>query len=109
MVAPQLPLAAILPNARAFVHHGGIGSLAQGFCHAIPQLVLASAYDQFENGARLESIGAGRWRRTDRVKPMQVAADLRALVEPEAAMDFIRRRPSPAAVETICDHLLALT
>lgn len=106
-VAPQLPLAAILPNARAFVHHGGIGSLAQGFRHAIPQLVLASAYDQFENGARLELVGAGRWRRTDRVTPAEVGADLRALVEADVSMNFVHRQPSPVAIDTICNHLLA--
>lgn len=52
----------VLPHATAFVHHGGIGSIAQGLSACTPQLVLASAYDQFENGARLSRLRAGRWR-----------------------------------------------
>lgn len=55
------PLPAVLPRASAFVHHGGIGSLAQGLAAGVPQLVLPSAYDQFENGIRLKRLGLGDW------------------------------------------------
>jgi len=57
----QAPLGQLLPSARLFVHHGGIGSVAQALKHATPQLVLASAYDQFENGCRVTDLGGGVW------------------------------------------------
>jgi rhamnosyltransferase subunit B len=56
-------LADVLPRATAFVHHGGVGSAAQAIAAGAPQLVLASAYDQFENGARLTQLGLARWLR----------------------------------------------
>jgi rhamnosyltransferase subunit B len=56
-------LSDVLPRAGAFVHHGGIGSAAQAIAAGAPQLVLASAYDQFENGARLTQLGLARWLR----------------------------------------------
>lgn len=77
--AAHAPLSAILPGAKAFVHHGGIGSLAQGAAARVPQIVLPSAYDQFENGARLQDLGLGR-----SVKSTHVADVGRALKQ---AMD----------------------
>jgi rhamnosyltransferase subunit B len=60
LCVPQGSLPLLLSGAAAFIHHGGIGSLAQGVAAGVPQLVLASAYDQFENGARLQRLGMGR-------------------------------------------------
>jgi rhamnosyltransferase subunit B len=55
------PLAMLLPHTSVFVHHGGIGSCAQGLRHRVPQLVRPFAYDQFDNAARVEEEGAGRF------------------------------------------------
>jgi rhamnosyltransferase subunit B len=49
----------ILPHASAFVHHGGIGTISQGFAAAVPQLIMPMAHDQPDNAHRLEQIGAG--------------------------------------------------
>lgn len=57
------PLNYTLRDAAAFVHHGGIGSTAQALAVQVPQLILASAYDQFENGSRVEQLHQGRWQR----------------------------------------------
>lgn len=57
----QAPLGQLLQGARLFVHHGGIGSVAQALRHTVPQLILASAYDQFENGCRVNALGGGDW------------------------------------------------
>lgn len=51
------PFAALLPRARALVHHGGVGSSAQALRAGIPQLVAPQAYDQFDNGMRLQALG----------------------------------------------------
>jgi rhamnosyltransferase subunit B len=51
----------LLPHTCVFVHHGGIGSCAQGLRHRVPQLIRPYAYDQFDNAARIEQDGAGRF------------------------------------------------
>jgi rhamnosyltransferase subunit B len=58
-VQPYAPFAALLQRSRALVHHGGIGSSAQALRAGVPQLVVPHAYDQFDNGARLEALGVG--------------------------------------------------
>lgn len=103
----QAPLEHLLSKARVFIHHGGIGSLAQALNSQVPQLVLASAYDQFENGSRLASLGAGNWLRLNRAKVTQVKRLLEDIAfdhgpRPPASSD----RVSPAmARELACDLL----
>jgi rhamnosyltransferase subunit B len=55
-----LPFWWLLPQARALVHHGGVGSSAQALRAGIPQLVVPHAYDQFDNAMRLRRLGVGR-------------------------------------------------
>jgi rhamnosyltransferase subunit B len=55
------PLGVLLRQAAVFIHHGGIGSCAQGLRHRVPQLIRPFAFDQFDNGARIEQEGAGRF------------------------------------------------
>jgi UDP:flavonoid glycosyltransferase YjiC (YdhE family) len=57
---PYVPFGLLLPRAAAVVSHGGIGTVAQGLRAGIPQIVVAMAHDQHDNGSRLEDIGAGR-------------------------------------------------
>lgn len=57
--ADYVPLGAILPRSLALVHHGGIGTLAQGLAAGTPQLVMPMAHDQPDNAARLERLGVG--------------------------------------------------
>lgn len=45
-------LSAVLPRARALVHAGGIGTLAQGLRACVPMLLLPRAHDQFDNARR---------------------------------------------------------
>ncbi len=54
-----LPFKVVLPHAAALVHHGGIGSTAEALRAGIPQLIVALAFDQFDNAARVEALGAG--------------------------------------------------
>lgn len=76
--ASYAPFSQLLPHARAFVHHGGIGTLAQGFAAGVPQLVTAMSLDQPDNAERLETLGAG------------VATTLEAFVAGEAAPQLAR-------------------
>ncbi len=52
-------LAALLPRCKLFVHHGGIGSVAQAMRAGVPQLVMPIAYDQPDNGFRVRALGLG--------------------------------------------------
>jgi UDP:flavonoid glycosyltransferase YjiC (YdhE family) len=55
-----VPFSRVLPRAAALVHHGGIGTTAQGLAAGIPQLVMPLAYDQPDNAARLGRLGVAR-------------------------------------------------
>ena len=47
------PLSHVLPRAAALVHHGGIGTAAQGLASGRPQLVMPMTFDQPDNASRL--------------------------------------------------------
>lgn len=50
----------VLPRCSVFVHHGGVGSTAQGIASGIPQLLKPMAFDQFDNAVRVEKLGLGK-------------------------------------------------
>lgn len=53
------PFRQLLPLCAALVHHGGIGTTAAALEAGCPQLVLPLAWDQPDNAARVERLGAG--------------------------------------------------
>ena len=64
------PLSHVLPGAAALVHHGGIGTAAQGLASGRPQLVMPMTFDQPDcehdppacRGRSVTPVGAGgRW------------------------------------------------
>lgn len=55
-----VPLSQLLPHCAAIIHHGGIGTCSQALRAGIPQLIQPFAFDQFDNGARIEKLGVGR-------------------------------------------------
>lgn len=59
LAVEYVPFSALLPQASVFVHHGGIGTLSQGFAAGLPQLIMAMAHDQPDNAWRLQRLGAG--------------------------------------------------
>jgi rhamnosyltransferase subunit B len=59
LLRSYVPLSTLLPRARALVHHGGIGTASHAFAAGIPQLITPFAHDQFDNAARVESLGCG--------------------------------------------------
>jgi UDP:flavonoid glycosyltransferase YjiC (YdhE family) len=52
-----VPLSKLLPHTAAVVHHGGIGSCAQGLAAGVPHVVQPMSYDQFDNSRRLVRLG----------------------------------------------------
>lgn len=81
---PYVPLRPLLPRAAALVHHGGIGTTAEALRAGVPQLIIPLAYDQFDNGARVEALAAGRMLAGARARPRAIAAALRAMLASDA-------------------------
>ena len=57
--SPFVDLAAVLPQAKAIIHHGGIGTIAEALRAGIPQLIIANRYDQPDNAVRIAQLGLG--------------------------------------------------
>jgi UDP:flavonoid glycosyltransferase YjiC (YdhE family) len=77
---PYAPFARVYPRCAAIIHHGGIGTTAQGLRAGVPALVMPWGIDQFFNGDRVARIGAGQWISRDRCPPHRIARVLRALL-----------------------------
>jgi len=104
-----VPFSRLLPRAAAFVHHGGIGSCAQGLAAGLPQLLMPMAYDQPDNAARLERLGVARSLRPRKFVGPAVAQALEELLTDEnVRLSFHRcteQCDARAAMETACDLL----
>lgn len=99
------PFSPLLRRAGAFVHHGGVGTLSQGFAAGLPQIVMPMAHDQPDNAHRLVRLGAGLSLPPRRFTPGRLATALRACRDDRtlraAALACARRlqaRPDPAAL-----------
>lgn len=81
-----VPFSRVFPRCAAVVHHGGVGTCAQGMAAGVPQLVMALAHDQPDNGWRLRRLGVGDFVYAGAFRAAVVAEKLGALLEsPEAA------------------------
>jgi UDP:flavonoid glycosyltransferase YjiC (YdhE family) len=76
-----VPLSKLLPQTAALVHHGGIGSCAQGLAAGVPQLVQPMSYDQFDNSRRLVGLGVAQELPVRRFRGPAVAAALTSLLD----------------------------
>lgn len=54
------PFQLVLPRAALMVHHGGIGTTAQGLRAGIPSLIVPFAFDQADNAAHAVRLGTSR-------------------------------------------------
>ena len=68
-----VPLKTLLPRCAALAHHGGVGTTAQAMLAGIPQLIMALAHDQYDNGARIERLGIGSWLPSRKYSARRVA------------------------------------
>ncbi|MFZ6641109.1 glycosyltransferase [Undibacterium sp. TC4M20W] len=75
-----LPLRSILPRASALIHHGGIGTTAEALRAGIPQLLTPLAFDQFDNAARVQNLGAGDFLRMSRLTAGKLTHSLSQLL-----------------------------
>jgi UDP:flavonoid glycosyltransferase YjiC (YdhE family) len=89
-----VPFSRVLPRVAAIVHHGGIGTTAQGLRAGIPQLIMPLSHDQPDNAARLARLGVG-----DQLAPASFRGD-------RVAEKLSRLLDSPA-VRTNCAQVAA--
>ena len=74
-----VPFGQVLPRCKALVHHGGIGTVAQGLAAGVPQFVMAMSHDQPDNGYRLARLGVGVYVYPKAFTPGRVADALARL------------------------------
>ncbi|MGL4513185.1 MAG: glycosyltransferase [Lacipirellulaceae bacterium] len=104
-LAPQLiapgfvPLSRLLPRCAAIVHHGGIGTSAQGLLAGVPQLVQPMGFDQHDNAQRLVRLGVAEELAPKRFTAERVAAALGRLL----ASESVKR--SAQALALRCDPI----
>ena len=55
-----VPFSQVLHRSAALVHHGGIGTAAQGLAAGRPQLIMPMTFDQPDNASRLVGLGVAR-------------------------------------------------
>lgn len=81
-----VPFSQAFPRCTAVVHHGGIGTVAQGLAAGVPQLVMAMSHDQPDNGYRITRLGVGAYLYPKMFTPHRVTAALAHLTSsPEVA------------------------
>lgn len=104
-----VPLSKLLPHTAALVHHGGIGTCAQGLAAGVPHLVQPMSYDQFDNSRRLVRLGVAKEISRRAFRGPAVAAALSPLLESSAVAarcrEFAARCDGPASLAAACDAL----
>ena len=98
-----------LPRAAALVHHGGIGTAAQGLAAGLPQLVMPMTFDQPDNANRLERLGVAASLRPRGFTGPAVAAALRRILDSDTVAarcaTFASKLDPSAAVTQTCEEI----
>jgi rhamnosyltransferase subunit B len=104
-----VPLSKLLPRIATLVHHGGIGSCAQGLAAGVPQLVRPMSFDQFDNSRRLLRLGVAEEISVRHFRGPAIAAALERLsASPHVAAqcrEYAARCDGPAALAAACEAL----
>lgn len=105
------PFGLLLPRVAALVHHGGIGTSAQGLRAGVPQLLTPMGFDQFDNAMRLQILGVAASVARQDAGFASMTPLLRGLLDSARVADACRaaatRVQGDSALEIICDILEA--
>ncbi len=94
-VAKTFEFAEVMPEALAFVHHGGQNSVITGLVYGVPQIVVpGTVFERRYNAGSVARLGAGVTLETDEFQPER----LRAIVQQFQADPGYRRRALRAGV-----------
>jgi UDP:flavonoid glycosyltransferase YjiC (YdhE family) len=104
-----VPLSKLLPHTAALVHHGGIGTCAQGLAAGVPHVVQPMSYDQFDNSRRLVRLGVAREVSVRNFRGRIVADALAPLLDSQSVAatcrDLASRCNGPASLAAAADAL----
>jgi len=104
-----VPFSRLLPRAAALVHHGGIGSSAQGLAAGVPHVVMPMAYDQLDNATRLKRLGVADFIRRSKFRGPRLAQSLEKLLASDKTQKSCRhwasQIDSEAALAKACERL----
>ncbi len=109
LAVPFAPFSRVYPRCAAVMHHGGIGTTAQGLRAGVPSFILPWGADQSFAGMQTERIGAGRWMPRQAFTPARGAGVLRDLLRDGRYRENARRVAAAIAQEdgvgTLCDAI----
>jgi rhamnosyltransferase subunit B len=74
------PFEALLARGCAVVHHGGVGTTSQGLRAGVPTLIVPFAFDQPDNAAHAERLGASRTLPRKKYRASRAAKELDILL-----------------------------
>ncbi len=77
---PHAPFDLLLPRVALLVHHGGIGTTAEALRAGVPQLILPFAFDQFDNGRRVQNLNAGGVVPASRANALRLRQEMESLL-----------------------------
>ena len=105
-----VPFGALMPHLAAFVHHGGIGTLAQAMAAGIPQLIRPMFGDQFDNAQRIMNLGIAKEVLPVDYTPYNAAKALMELVDnpiyKQNSLRFAAMLKKENGVSNACDAIL---
>lgn len=83
-VFAYVPFSRVFSRCAAVVHHGGVGSCAQGLAGGVPQLLMPMSHDQPDNAVRLKRMGVGDYLYPKHFTPARIADKLSVLMQDRA-------------------------
>jgi rhamnosyltransferase subunit B len=105
-VTPFAPFADLIGRCAVVVHHGGIGTIAQCLRAGVRQVAVPQAYDQYDNGARLERLGVGRCVNYGSASAGKLARAIRQAESlTQEALDGPKSKFHSDPAEPLCDWL----
>ncbi|MCE9604707.1 MAG: glycosyltransferase [Planctomycetia bacterium] len=103
-----VPFTHLVPRCAALVHHGGIGSMSQGFAAGVPQVVMPMSHDQPDNIERAIRLGVGAELKPKHFTGERLAAKLRPLLESPDVQAACRTLAEKLAGNTALDDTAKL-
>jgi len=109
--ADYAPYELLLPRAAAVVHHGGVGTTAQGLLAGVPTLIVPFAFDQSDNAEHARRLGTSITLYRQHYKTPRVARALSRLLaekrfaeEARNVSDLIKRENGPASAASLIEQ-----
>jgi MGT family glycosyltransferase len=76
-----VPHEEVLPYVRAFITHGGFGSVGRALKNGVPMLIISGLAESGATGPQVEKLGLAYHLPKDKATPEAIQAKLRALLE----------------------------